>query len=702
MNTAQDVVALRVSVCIAVMAASIAALQEGAGDGLLWPAVILGFPIAFAVGYAVRATRPPVLRLAQSAAAVGILVVFFSRIDIVTDLTSLQIPLAQSFLWLLLLHALDTPNRRGLMVVLVSSLVLVSLAGVLSISMGLAPWLAVWAFAALVSLVLGYRAELEVLPALGGPRRRPFDRSTLLVPIAVLAAVLVVGFAVFMVVPVAGTNRALTFPSQLADDTPVRSNGALTNPSLGSGDPGGSESSSAGPASFGYFGFSNELDTSVRGRPDDTLVMRVRASSADFWKGQTFDAWDGRVWRFSNDDPRAVTGDEPIGVPRVPADGPVQTGVEVDELVQTYYLEATGPNSIFAANLASKVYFPERTIFQTVDGSLRAGVRLDAGSVYTVISERPLATEAILAASQANPAIPGINAVYAQRPVTTDRVRELAHRLTASSPTTIGKIRAIEQWLGTHTEYSLDIPPLPKRADAVDQYLFVDRQGFCEQIGTALVVMLRELGIPARLAVGYAPGERNPFTGLYEVRASDAHAWAEVYFPGVGWQGFDPTAEVPLAGDSQIDAAGAGALEYLSARLNVPTEVFAGLAIAGAVVGLGFALRSLRRRPRRRAISRSWASTRLARLERLGARRGRPRAPSESTPHFMRALATLAPAHETEFAQIGSTIDAAMFAPNPPEPAQRSAVDALLDQIEGGWSPAGHPEDLVPSGSREP
>ena len=85
-------------------------------------------------------------------------------------------PLSQAFLWLLLLHALDTPNRRGLMVLLVSSLVLVALAGVLSISMAIAPWLVVWALAALVSLVLAYRAELEELPALDGsspPRFSP-------------------------------------------------------------------------------------------------------------------------------------------------------------------------------------------------------------------------------------------------------------------------------------------------------------------------------------------------------------------------------------------------------------------------------------------------------------------------------------------------------------------------------------------------
>ena len=110
-------------------------------------------------------------------------------------------------------------------------------------------------------------------------------------------------------------------------------------------------------------------------------------------------------------------------------------------------------------------------------------------------------------------------------------MRALAHTITASAPTAYDKVLAIEQWLGQHTQYSLDIPRLPKGADAVDQYVFVDRKGFCEQIGTTLVVMLRELGIPARLAVGYTPGERNPFTGLYEVKASDAHALGRGLLP---------------------------------------------------------------------------------------------------------------------------------------------------------------------------
>jgi hypothetical protein len=225
----------------------------------------------------------------------------------------------------------------------------------------------------------------------------------------------------------------------------------------------------------------------------------------------------------------------------------------------------------------------------------------------------------------------------------------------------------------------------------------VDRKGFCEQIGTTLVVMLRELGIPARLAVGYTPGERNPFTGLYEVKASDAHAWADVYFPGIGWQGFDPTAAVPLAGDSQIDAAGTGALSYLSARLDVPGELLAGISIAAGLIGLGFALRSVRRRPSRIAVSRSWASQRLARLETLGATRGRPRAPSESTPNYVRALGAIAPGQDAALGHVGAAIDAAMFAPVPPRPTELDAVDAVLREIEADWSDAANPGDLVPS-----
>ena len=90
--------------------------------------------------------------------------------------------------------------------------------------------------------------------------------------------------------------------------------GGLSNPSLGRDDPGRSGNDPTGPApkSFGYFGFADHLDTSVRGRPDDTLVMRVRSSAPDFWRGQTFDTWDGRSWTLSDARTAVVSNGSPL------------------------------------------------------------------------------------------------------------------------------------------------------------------------------------------------------------------------------------------------------------------------------------------------------------------------------------------------------------------------------------------------------
>ena len=117
----------------------------------------------------------------------------------------------------------------------------------------------------------------------------------------------------------------------------------------------------------------------------------------------------------------------------------------------------------------------------------------------------------------------------------------------AHATTTYAEVAALEAWMGAHVRYSTDIPPLLPGQDAVNQFLFGTRVGFCEQISTALAVMLRTLGVPTREAIGYVPGPFDPLSDLYEIQAKDAHAWVQVWFPGVGWQSFDPTAHVPLA-----------------------------------------------------------------------------------------------------------------------------------------------------------
>ena len=132
---------------------------------------------------------------------------------------------------------------------------------------------------------------------------------------------------------------------------------------------------------------------------------------------------------------------------------------------------------------------------------------------------------------------------------TTQRTIDLATGLRTPGQSTYDTILAYERWLGANTEYDLDAPVPPDGADAVDDFLFESKLGYCEQIASTLTVMLRSQGVPARLATGYVPGERDRVSGVWKVRASDAHAWVEVWFPQTGWQPFDPTASVPLSGE---------------------------------------------------------------------------------------------------------------------------------------------------------
>ena len=180
-------------------------------------------------------------------------------------------------------------------------------------------------------------------------------------------------------------------------------------------------------------------------------------------------------------------------------------------------------------------------------------------------------------------------------------------QITASAPTTYDKIRAIEAWLGAHVRYSIDAPLAPHGVDVVDDFLFRSRLGWCEQVASSLVVMARSVGIPARLATGFVPGTRDALTGQFTVRERDAHAWAEIYFPGVGWQPFDPTASVPLAGDTSTNGSW-----LQTARHHAVEFGLIAVALVLAVVAAPDVLaRARRRRARRRS---SWAARRLRAL----------------------------------------------------------------------------------------
>jgi hypothetical protein len=134
-----------------------------------------------------------------------------------------------------------------------------------------------------------------------------------------------------------------------------------------------------------------------------------------------------------------------------------------------------------------------------------------------------------------------IASTYLQLPARLDRrIPELAREITKHSPTPFDKALRIESYLRTSYAYTLNLTGKPGQ-DPLAHFLFEARAGHCEYFASAMAIMLRTLGIPSREVNGFLPGEYNDLAGDYIVRASDAHSWVEVYFPGDGWQVFDPT-----------------------------------------------------------------------------------------------------------------------------------------------------------------
>ena len=186
-----------------------------------------------------------------------------------------------------------------------------------------------------------------------------------------------------------------------------------------------------------------------------------------------------------------------------------------------------------------------------------------AGGVYEVHSSFNDVTVAQLRAAGVDYPT-WVTARYLQLPAdVTPRFYDLARQITLEMDNPYDRAAAITSYLRTFIRYSETLsssPPLNR--DPVEWFLFDVREGYCSYYAAAEVILLRTLGIPARVAVGYAEGERElgsdiylrggdgtslwpEDSGLYVVRESDAHAWPEVYFPGLGWVEFEPTAARP-------------------------------------------------------------------------------------------------------------------------------------------------------------
>jgi len=630
-------------------AASAAAVAVGiaacAAEGELSVPVAAVSITAVAAGnlfsYRRRARPLPWLKLVLAVVAVLAFWRFFFAISAangVTNLGAVEGPLAVLFTWIQVTHAFDVPSRKDLTFSLAGSVTLMAAAAAQAVDMTFALYVVAWA----ACMLAGLAAMWGSIGGSGAPRARAL--------LIAAGALLVVALGAVVILPPPSVSSRLVFPSALSGDVAIGSPAGLEGTAAGATLPDRAGSPTGRIAVGGYLGFAGPLDTAVRGALGDQLVFRVRADHPTFWLAETFDHWDGQSWTEAQPVRRSgwreLAGPSPFGIPTVGE--PAGT-----EDIQTFYLAQPGPNLVFHAEAATQVWFPADHLYVNPDGSIRSGTSMGAGSIYTVVSTIASPSTAELAGARGQPLDAADLARFTELPHPYRRVAALAARVTAHATSTEAKVLALEGWLARHTRYTTDIPPLPPGADTVDEFLFGNRRGFCEQISTALAVMLRTLGIPAREATGYVPGPYNPITDLYQVQAKDAHAWVQVWFPGFGWQSFDPTASVPAATPSAAATLGREALHALR---RVPPAALAALLASAVVGGLVLRLRGRRRAGAPGTVHRALLTT--------ARRRGVATAPSES------------------LARLGARLDA--HTPPPPGAPGAAALAGVAEECAFG------------------
>ena len=417
----------------------------------------------------------------------------------------------------------------------------------------------------------------------------------------------------------------------------------------------------------------NALDAgAAQGARSNRIVLRITAPRSSLWRFEALPFWDGRSWapaptRAARDQPAGDAANDVIG----PGVGDADAGGE--RLTQNVRIEAGIALALVAAPRAVQIKLPPGTdVFPGVNGALRPAPPLAKGDTYSVTSSVVRAgPDRLRAADPLKVTIPAdVASADLQLPVVPDRVRGLAAQLTAAAPDGYDKVVALQRWLEANTRQATPAPAVPAGADPVEQFLFVDRAGPPVRAASALAVLLRESGVPARLAIGFLPGRRSVFGGPYVVRDRDSYAWVEVWFPGVGWQAFDATGRVvPTA---------ARPLSLVSRLLALwPVVVVVALAVlAGA---LWWRRRSATRSTA--SAQRRWEKGAFARLTSVGARIGRARRGNQTPAEYGEMLSESV-LEDTRLADVGRLLTAAAWSGREPTDEVRSWVDNVLDEAE--------------------
>jgi transglutaminase-like putative cysteine protease/xanthosine utilization system XapX-like protein len=312
----------------------------------------------------------------------------------------------------------------------------------------------------------------------------------------------------------------------------------------------------SGPSRLRGVSFSDSIRLGQAPNLGDRVVMTVEASSGHFWRAVAYDFYNGAGWRTTESDK---------------ADKITLPTTDREAFQARFDIIVPHSNILFAANEPQKVDVPYQFYTgadKTYSTSLHALNRSQAAGTYTVTSLVSTADKQTL--RKVAPTYPDyIKAKYLQLPSTlSPRVKALAHSLLDNIPNAYDKAETLESFLRSPPySYSPQVKPTPPGKDPIEYFLFDLKQDFCEYFASAMVVMLREAGVPARLVEGFTTGTYDSPSNAYVVREQDAHAWVEAYFPQYGWIEFEPTpSQPPFARVDNSSATGAGSGEGAGAR----------------------------------------------------------------------------------------------------------------------------------------
>jgi transglutaminase-like putative cysteine protease len=276
-------------------------------------------------------------------------------------------------------------------------------------------------------------------------------------------------------------------------------------------------------------------------------VMDVVAPPARyFWRARSHNFYDGRTWKNTLQQQFDLAPDSrALVLPEYTGRREVLAAFTLQRATQSIWL----PSQPVRVNIAT------RGVIENADGGtvaldqLKVEVPLLAGNRYA--ARGSVSTATVRELREATTTYGPWLQPYLQMPAAVpERVRDLAASLTRSADNPFDKSRAVERWLRSNITYDDQIEAPPIGREATDYVLFDTRRAYCDYYATAMIVMLRSQGIPARYAQGYAQGtleleEPEAEVGTYKVIRKDSHSWVEVFFPGYGWVEFEPTSGQP-------------------------------------------------------------------------------------------------------------------------------------------------------------